>query len=284
MKSWKIGAIAGLIAGIAAGIVSFFEANYVLENGLPFWGVEPYSIIPLEQIAITEISSYIIWGIVLGIIYSKVYEIIPGKGFVKGFTVGLLYSFIYSIRWAMFCIMYSIPHTFFHSIIIFITLGFVLGISYELLSKKYISKKEKVVAIKHNLKGAIHPGAIAGMVAGLSSFFYTVAIMNPLLWPKLVVDIGLLMSQLGTNVLFNIIWGIIFGILFAMFYDKIPKKGILKGLIFSIIVYFFTNIPSWIRNIIYAQWYSMALWSFLAALFVFVPFAIVIGYLYKPPK
>ena len=92
------------------------------------------------------------------------------------------------------------------------------------------------------------------------------------------------MGQLGTAVLFNIIWGIIFGILFATFYEKIPSKGILKGLIFSIIVFFFSNIPISIRNVIYAQWYSMALWSLLAALFVFVPFGIVIGTLYKPTK
>jgi len=284
MKNWKIGAIAGLIAGIVGGISSIFVAIYLIENGIAYWDVETLSIISLKQIIAVEIALNMIWGIILGVIYSKIYDVIPGKGIAKGLTVGLIYVLIFNVRFAMICIMYSIPHFYLHLIVIYILIGLSLGISYEFLSNRYISRKEKVVTIKYDFTGGIYPGAIAGIVVGISAFFLTVVIMNPLLWPKLIADIGFLISQLGSHALFNLIWGIVFGILFAMFYDKIPKKGILKGLIFGIVLFFFLNFQSVIRNLIYPYNNMMALWTFLAALFVFIPFGIVIGYLYKPSK
>jgi len=290
MKSWKIGAIAGLITGIVGSIVTIFLAVYMIENGLVYHYLAILPITPIKQIAIVEITINVIWGIALGIIYSRIYSKIPGKAIVKGFTVGIIYSLIYCVRWASICYMYNIMHNFEYLIPLYIFIGLVLGITYEFLRNRFLPKREKVVAIKYDIKGVIHPGAIAGSVAGLSSFFYTVVIMNPLLWPELEIDLGLVISQLGTLVLFNMIWGIVFGILFAMFYERVPKKGILKGLIFSMAVFFFTNIPNVMRNMIYSQLTEqayglmIALWVLLAALFVFVPFGLVLGLLYKPPK
>jgi hypothetical protein len=283
MKSWKIGAIAGLIAGIIAGISAIFMIIYLLKSGSIFFDLEILPIIPIKQIITVEIMLGVIWGIILGIIYSKIYDAIPGKGITKGITVGLIYVLIFNIRWIMFCTIYSIPHTFTHFIVTYFLMGLVLGISYELLSKKYISKKEKVVTIKYDITGGIYPGAIAGIVAGLSSFFLSTTIMNPILWPKLVADIGFLISQLGSIVLFNMAWGIVFGILFAMFYDKIPKKGILKALIFSMVLFFLINIQI-LRTLMYPFNNMYALWGISALLFVFVPFSIVLGLLYKKNK
>lgn len=280
----KAGIISGLIAGIVGGISLIFVAIYLINNGLFYFDLGTLPIIPIKQIVATEITINIIWGIILGIIYSKIYDVIPGKGITKGLTVGLIYVLIYNIRWILFSTIYSMPHTFFHQIVTFILIGLVLGISYEFLSKKYITRKEKVAVIKYDLIGGIYPGAIAGIVSGLSSFFFlSVAIINPLLWPKLVADIGFLMSQLGSIVFFCMTCGIIFGILFAMFYERIPKKGILKALIFSMVIFFFSNLQLIMRQFIYPYNDMYALWGLLAALFVFVPLSIVLGLLYRTP-
>lgn len=283
-NSWKIGAISGLIAGIVGNILSFFSAINIINIGEYYWFFETLSPTLINKIIITETSINIIWGIVLGIVYSKAYDLVPGKGISKSFMFGLIYALIYPVRFFVFNIMYSYP--FMEEIYFTGTcflMGLVLGISYEFLNKRYIVRKEKLVTKKYDLKGAFHLGAFAGIVSGLSSFILASVIINPLLWPKFMEDVGFLLSQLGTNVMFNMIWGIVFGILYAMFYEKIPSKGILKGLIFSMVLYFFTSFQYSIRHLMYG-YPVFFIWAFLAGLFVFVPFGVVIGLLYRKPS
>lgn len=71
---------------------------------------------------------------------------------------------------------------------------------------------------------------------------------------------------------------------------KIPKSGILKGVIFAITLFFFTNLQDVIRNLIYYQIVKIEyealifnLWALLAGLSVFIPFGLVIGILYRKP-
>jgi len=52
MKSWQIGAIAGLIAGIIAGIVGIIHVLSTLRMGFPVRGLENLTIAPIKQIAV----------------------------------------------------------------------------------------------------------------------------------------------------------------------------------------------------------------------------------------
>jgi len=144
MKSYlRNGIIAGLIAGIVGSIMAFFNAVNLINLGLIFWGLEGLSLIPFTKIAMVEIIMYIIWGIILGIIFSKVYDLVPGKGISKGLMFGLIYYLIFPVRWVMFQFMYGntiFAISWLHYIVIFIPLGLALGISYEFVSKRYISR------------------------------------------------------------------------------------------------------------------------------------------------
>jgi hypothetical protein len=161
---------------------------------------------------------------------------------------------------------------------------FILGISYDFLSKRYHIRKEEPAIVKHDLKSGFYPGAVAGFLSGVGSFFYAALIINPLLWPKYMEDIGFLLGQLGTLVLFDMIWGIVFGILYVMFYENIPSKGVLKGLVFGVILYVILTFINALYFYAYSN-YGMGLWSLLAGPFVFIVFGLVMGLIYrKPPK
>jgi hypothetical protein len=108
MKSWKVGAIAGLIAGIVAGSIFIFiniPLNFKL--GLPYLWYPPPSDTPFMKFAMTEITFNIIWGIVSGIMYSRIYDLIPGRSILKAIIFGLGLYLIVEVRGAFFSIVYG---------------------------------------------------------------------------------------------------------------------------------------------------------------------------------
>jgi hypothetical protein len=67
--------------------------------------------------------------------------------------------------------------------------------------------------------------------------------------------------------------------LFVVFYEKIPGKGVLKGLIFSMIMFFISSFRSGIFVLAYGD-LMLGLWQFGGG-FTFFVFGILLGYLYK---
>lgn len=49
------------------------------------------------------------------------------------------------------------------------------------------------------------------------------------------------MQLIVGEIAIGIIWGAIFGVIYPLFYDKIPGKGILKGLVYSLIIFVITH-------------------------------------------
>jgi hypothetical protein len=292
-SSWKIGAVSGLIAGIVAGIVTVFYAINLLNInahavGYNFWGLGTLSSTIINEIIIVEIPLNIIWCTVLGIIYSKVYDLVPGKGILKGVIFGLIYYLVYAVRWLMINLMYGYKiydYAWFYYFVIFIPLGLALGISYELLRKRYVVRKEEPVSVKYDVKGGIYPGAIAGLLAGILLFIIQL-FLNKTLYPMIVADINFLVSQLGTHLLFNMIWGAVFGVLFVRFYNKIPSKGILKGITFAMILYFFTTFQFAVWSMAYLFYgsFDYGIAVIIAGLSVFIPFGLVLGFLCRKPS
>ena len=165
-----------------------------------------------------------------------------------------------------------------------IIFGIILGITFELFRKRYSITEDKSKSIKQNITGAIHPGAIAGLVGGTVVFLQNITVFNKLLYkPEVFTDIGFMLGQWGSHVLFNMVWGVVFGIFFVMFYEKIPVKGILKAVVFSLSIYFITTF----RSAVFYLVYGYPVFSYyvgVAAFFMFLTFGIVLGYLYRKPS
>jgi len=278
MKNWKIGAVAGLIAGIVAGIVAIITGINLINMGFFYWEFPQPTMI---RIVTVEIVTNTILGVILGVIYSKLNEMIPGKDVSKGLLYGLILSLLYCIRWSTLSIMYGYMQTAITwsvYIIPLISYGFVLGVFYEILCNRYhVPKLKKIIG--HDITGGIYPGAIAGLIGGIPVEISNILIFNRHLWSIYLSEICVLIGQLGTHLFFNMIWGIVFGILFVVFYEKIPGIGIPKGLIFSMIMFLISSFRSGIFILGYGD-LMLGLWQFTGG-FTFLFFGILLGYLYK---
>jgi len=225
MKSWKIGAISGLIAGIAAGIVYSIILVGMDSIGLPHpFELEPFLIqftSTIEMFA-TEIILATIWGVILGAIYSWFFDLIPGKKVSKGLLFGLIYYLIYNFRGGMLALYYGFVFTafsgFLSGLFTWIVYGLVLSISYEFMSSRYYIPKDRKPIRTYPVMSGIFPGAFAGCVYGIVAFFDNLLMGLLGIWawiPNYLADIEFLIYQLGTHVFFNLIWGTVFGMLFV---------------------------------------------------------------------
>jgi hypothetical protein len=245
MKSWQIGAIAGLIAGIIAGLVAvFITTPLIFRLGLPYlWKPLPPETI-FTKIAIIEFTIILIWGIILGIIYSRIQDLIPGNRIFKGLLFGLAYYWIFSIRIAILSFAYGargLPlfrdFLFLHPIIY----GLILGILYK-------APKEKLKIKKHEIMSGIIPGAITGLIYATTVIIYWILLtyFGTVLWiseliPDYLIDIEFIIYQLMSHGWMNMLWFAVYGAFYAEFYDKIPGKAIIKGAIFGFIIWLITN-------------------------------------------
>jgi len=285
MKSWKIGALSGLIAGIVAGIIAIIIASILFNIGHLYFSLpSPPTIAPMMHIAIVEFTINIIWGIALGIFYSRIYDLIPGKHVSKGLVYGLILGLILWVRYASFTIIYA-PQYVFGGIIaisVQISYGLILAILYEFLESKYYPDRKKLKIVQYDWKGGIHPGAIGGLIGGIVIFFAHALFWDPIDFPKYVTDIGFLLGQFGTHAFINMCWGAVFGILFVVFYERIPRKDALQGFIFGIIIFFITSFRFAIYWLLFGNiGYSIS-WG--NAIFLFIINGLILSLLYKPPK
>jgi len=288
MKSWKIGAIAGLIAGIVGGIATFVNILSVLIPAFGIkqhWGLETLSTEVIRIIAYVEITLSIIWWIAAGLIYVKIYDLIPGKGILKGLVYSLGMYLIFCVRTGSLELFYgriTVAIAWFSLFYTYIIGGLVFGASYEFLSNKYSVTKYKPKISKNDSVKGIYAGAFGGLAMGIVVFLYMSLIVNPYLYQSFAADVGFLIGQLGTHMFFNMVWCASFGVLFVRFYERIPGKGLLKGFIFSMVIFFFTTG----RTATFSLAYGQILWFIanMLAILGFLAFGIIIGYIYKPKK
>ena len=120
MKSWKIGAVSGLIAGAIAGIIPFLIYQIYSAVGI----LEPkiYSVMFLVRQAIIHIGINALWGVIFGIIFAFIFDKLPGKGISKGLWIGLIYFIFSIVRPTLFPIAYGLVIWGF---------AFILGVSLE---------------------------------------------------------------------------------------------------------------------------------------------------------
>ena len=102
-SSLKIGAVSGLIAGIVLGIVAEIFGNIRVLTGFYDSGTELY----LTNNIVVNIPLFGFWGIILGVIYSKAYSVIPRKRILKGIIYGLILYILIVIRIEFFDFAYG---------------------------------------------------------------------------------------------------------------------------------------------------------------------------------
>lgn len=258
-SSLKIGAVSGLIAGLVAGILMILVANIAFNIGINYWDLDPTPITPLTSIAMIEIVNNILWGILLGIIFSRIYDLIPGRAVSKGLLFGLVYYAIFSIRHTTFMTAYgNFP----------IAIGallhihpIVFGLVFVLL---YKAPLEKLKIEKYDIKSGIYAGVITGILFTpsiiisyfISAYFGTVLRFMETI-PDYLTDVGLIINQFGSHAVINMLWFGIYGAFYAMFYDRIPGKHLVKASIFGVIIMLITSF----RICIYWLQYGSIAWA-----------------------
>ena len=143
------GFYAGLIAGIVGGFI--FTIGRTLATISGFYFISPLAR-ELDLLTFDMLMGHLgyaigangIFGGILGIIYSKFYDAIPGRGVKKGFVFGLIKFFIFNIFVSSSLILVGLltgveqyfvnAHGWFTGgIQIWLTYGIVLGLLYERL-------------------------------------------------------------------------------------------------------------------------------------------------------
>jgi hypothetical protein len=284
LEDW---ALSGLIAGIIAGIISMG----VISTGLignpfafDFWNI--------PTIAIIEISFTIIWGIILGAIYSRAHHVISDKIINKGLLYGLFCALVFHIRDYSFGAAYGYLNLFpftiltIYALIVRITFGLILAVLY---GRWYTDEKQQIVT--YDMKSGIHPGAIAGFIGGVLAYFcavfYPYIGLYPPEYPGYLTDNNFMMIQFGSHVFIHLFWGVIFGAIFAKAYNIVPKKGIVKGFYYGLFIFFISTVQiatyDWaygltFNSILYTTW---GIQYIIFDIVVYPVYGVILGYLYK---
>ena len=108
--------------------------------------------------------------------------------------------------------------------------------------------------MSNSLKIGIIAGLIAGAMAGIvplvSNIVYSDMGINELKSPGTII----LANEVIVNIGMNAIWGAIFGIIFAIFFNRIPGKGISKGLLIGVIYASLSVIRTTFFLLAYGYW------------------------------
>ena len=250
MKSWKIGALSGLIAGIVAGIVASISNTVANIIGLP----NPNATGPMANIPETYILMNVIWGLIFGIFFTIVYDLIPGKNISKGFFYGMIIFLISNFRDSSYLWPYGaltisfILSWWFIGFFQSIAYGFILASLYRTLLGKYGFAKGRRKIKTYDVISGIRVGAIAGLLGGvfalLSRVLGEIIGLFPFLFMYteggiIVIEDFLtkLLSGFAIQLFINMIWGIIFGMIYTKVYNIVPGKGIKKGILYGMIFF-----------------------------------------------
>ena len=98
--------------------------------------------------------------------------------------------------------------------------------------------------------------------------------------PKLFIDINFLFNQFAADVFIHFFWGAIYGAFYALFYNRIPGKGVVKGLFYGLAIYLLSPFRYATYNFVYGILFFAKVWT-ITPFIVFAIFGIVLGHLYK---
>lgn len=135
------------------------------------------------------------------------------------------------------------------------------------------------------MKNALLAGAIAGSIMGIVNFalgymLSYIGVTEPLGGSWEIAQSLLMLIVLALFSL-SVIWGTFFGVIYGRFFDNIPGKGVMKGLVYGLLVWIAKDVAagSYVTLIFMATTISINL--ILVGLFMWIVYGLVIGYLYK---
>ena len=286
-----MGIAAGLIAGIVASIIFIFSTKIAVSMGF----YEPHWHVIIPNAYGVNILLGIIWGAICGIIFSRVYGLIPGKAMLKGFSFGLLLFIITPFRQATWWMAYGyfldVTGNIFSGFFKWIIYGLILGILYEFLRNRYypIGKVPKIT--KHDMSSGFLPGAFAGFLGGMAASFAVIIafIIGIFKMPgaPTALTFEFWISQAGTHIFINVAWGIVFGAIYARIYNSVPGMGVSKGIIYGLTVFLIdgfqiaTYYMGWGLSSSAEFAIFTASFIFFVGFFAWIVFGLVLGYLYR---
>jgi hypothetical protein len=141
--------------------------------------------------------------------------------------------------------------------------------------------------MKNGYQKGLLAGAIAGFVDNTVSILSIVMAWIIGLWEATSWEISYFIDVFLSHLSLNIIWGMFFGVIFVMIYDRIPGRGIKKGLIFGLLFYWVLSnvrIGSFLQS--YGDlWYGFdwAVAFIWGGFFPSIAYGLVLGYLYRKP-
>jgi hypothetical protein len=145
------GFLVGALAGIIGGILAFFVAIPVNIWYYGF-GEKGFEIAYLTNLAVNHITINGFWSVIFGIVYTKVYNLVPGKNTLKGLVYGLIIFLMASGHWMSYLIAMGDYRSAIQLFLIGITqvmvFGLVLGLLYRKPKEAPTKKKEKIRTVQ----------------------------------------------------------------------------------------------------------------------------------------
>jgi len=147
--------------------------------------------------------------------------------------------------------------------------------------------------ISNPLMRGFYAGLIAGCVGGMGVTIIRileVALSFPIIVYPYFLEFDMIINHLGYSISAHGIFGGIFGIIYLKFYNRIPSKGVKKGLIFGSIIFLIANLTWASSNFI--SWLFIGIeqsfiWAYeflTAGFFIWIPYGILLGVIYEKWK
>ena len=274
--------VAGLVAGIISGIVATIALISACVLNLP-WPNLPVSSVLTTPFLTTHLEfEFVIngfFGIIFGIIYSKYYDATPGKGIIKGLCFGLILYLIGGFYpgvhiWERYMDIVSAIGTWWMVFFCLTSYGLVLGALYR--------RPTRAVG-KHDVKSGVFSGTVAGVIGGIAATIFMIIGVNLKVWAPFVPGILSATSFTAHHILeiiVTIAFGAIFGAMYSIYYDSTPGKGILKGLVYGLLLYLISSIRTGVLFAGYGN-LSYAISVFWLGFFTLAVYGLVLGALYR---
>jgi len=139
------------------------------------------------------------------------------------------------------------------------------------------------------MKNSILAGAIAGAIIGIVNFtlgiiLAYIGVTEPLggvweIWdPSLYILAALALLSL------SVIWGTFFGAIYARFLDNIPGKGVMKGLIFGLLIWIVKDVAAGSYVALIFMEISISINLIIIGFSMWIVYGLILGYLYTPSK
>jgi hypothetical protein len=138
------------------------------------------------------------------------------------------------------------------------------------------------------MKNSILAGAITGSIMGIANFalgitFSYIGVTDPLggVWG---IASALAMLIVLALLSLSVIWGTFFGAIYGRFFDNIPGKGVMKGLIYGLLVWIGKDVAAGSYVALIFMEISISINLILIGFFMWIIYGLILGYLYKPAK